>query len=107
MVFVSFLSQQVSIDVAYLSRGSAPPETPSYEQENPGLTVPVPGEEAWARRAAKDHPDRCDIVSFEVEGGQMLDLNQTLLLRPGHYDLLISAPPPASPEVEIPRMNFK
>lgn len=86
------------MDVAYLSRGLAPPETPSYESENPGLSVPG--------TAAKDHPDRCDIVSFEVEGGQMLDLDQTLLLRPGHYDLLISAPPVASPEVEIPRMNF-
>ncbi|TKY85965.1 hypothetical protein EX895_004790 [Sporisorium graminicola] len=109
---------KVSLDVAYLSPQHAPPATPLDEdfpaeqlhqsQENtssaPSATsesIAVPGEEAQKRRAAAEHPHRCDVVRFEVEGGQITEIG-TMLLRPGHYDLLVEAPVPASPEPEIP-----
>lgn len=98
---------KTSLDVAYLSRAQAPPETPASEDlegELASAGVPVPGVEAEARRAAAEHPDRCDIVRFEVEGGQMLEIG-TMLFRPGHYDLLVEAPEPATPDIEIPPVN--
>ncbi|CBQ71207.1 conserved hypothetical protein [Sporisorium reilianum SRZ2] len=95
---------KVSLDVAYLSPQHAPPATPLDEHFPSDHTspesIPVPGEDAAHRRAA-DHPDHCDIVRFEVEGGQITEIG-TMLLRPGHYDLLVEAPVPASPEPEIP-----
>lgn len=111
---------KVSLDVAYLSPNQAPPETPIDEQFPPEIeslhtsttnssspsneggtaSIPVPGQEAEKRRAA-DHPNHCDVVRFEVEGGQITEIG-TMLLRPGHYDLLVQAPTPASPEPEIP-----
>ncbi|PWY98881.1 cysteine proteinase [Testicularia cyperi] len=118
---------KVSLDVAYLSPNQAPPETPldedfpaeqiqhstdndsssqakqSSDVSNTAASssIAVPGAEAEKRRAAAEHPDRCDIVRFEVEGGQITEIG-TMLLRPGHYDLLVQAPAPASPEPEIP-----
>lgn len=111
---------KVSLDVAYLSPNQAPPETPLDEefpaeqihqsQANSESTdaaaattasIQVPGKEAEKRRSAAEHPDRCDVVRFEVEGGQITEIG-TMLLRPGHYDLLVEAPAPASPEPEIP-----
>lgn len=111
---------KVSLDVAYLSPHQAPPETPLDEdfpaeqlqqsaqnaEENKTSSsttesIAVPGQEASKRRNAAEHPDRCDVVRFEVEGGQITEIG-TMLLRPGHYDLLVEAPAPASPEPEIP-----
>lgn len=111
---------KVSLDVAYLSPHQAPPETPIDEefpaqqlhqsQENQSEprsshpttdSIAVPGKAAEQRRHAADHPDRCDVVRFQVEGGQITEIG-TMLLRPGHYDLLVEAPAPASPEPEIP-----
>ncbi|KAN0065574.1 hypothetical protein ACQY0O_001439 [Thecaphora frezii] len=105
---------KTGLDVVYLSRAHAPPETPlsedfpldvgaAAERTGADLAQPteVPGADAEARRRANDDPDRCDVVRFDVEEGQMLEIG-TLLLRPGHYDLLVEAPPPASPEIEIP-----
>lgn len=116
---------KVSLDVAYLSPHQAPPETPlaedfpaeqiSHAAQPPSssdttsgsaaaaASIAVPGEQAEARRIAASNPDRCDIVRFEVEGGQITEIG-TMLLRPGHYDLLIQAPSPASPEPEIPAL---
>lgn len=117
---------KVSLDVAYLSPQQAPPETPIDEEfpdevnqlhsseantsttnETPAASssasssIQVPGKDAEQRRAAAEHPNRCDVVRFEVEGGQITEIG-TMLLRPGHYDLLVEAPAPASPEPEIP-----
>lgn len=109
---------KVSLDVAYLSPQQAPPQTPLDEEfpaeqlhqstENSSdptcrasASIPVPGNEAQRTRSAAEHPDRCDVVRFEVEGGQITEIG-TMLLRPGHYDLLVEAPVPASPEPEIP-----
>lgn len=109
---------KVSLDVAYLSPQHAPPETPIDEEFPPEVdtlhtstqntevgstasSIAVPGKEAQNRRSAAEHPDRCDVVRFEVEGGQITEIG-TMLLRPGHYDLLVEAPVPASPEPEIP-----
>lgn len=103
---------KVSLDVAYLSPQHAPPETPLDEDfpaeqissstgPEASESIAVPGEEAQKRRSAAEHPDRCDVVRFEVEGGQITEIG-TMLLRPGHYDLLVEAPVPASPEPEIP-----
>lgn len=108
---------KVSLDVAYLSPQHAPPETPLDEEfpaeqiqqsaENAtdpaaaSNSIAVPGKDAQQRRSAAEHPDRCDVVRFEVEGGQITEIG-AMLLRPGHYDLLVEAPVPASPEPEIP-----
>ncbi|SNX82138.1 uncharacterized protein MEPE_00844 [Melanopsichium pennsylvanicum] len=109
---------KVSLDVAYLSPSQAPPETPIDEEfpdevrsqttssENStsndrGGSIDVPGKDAHKRRLVEQHPHRCDVVRFEVEGGQITEIG-TMLLRPGHYDLLVQAPEPASPEPEIP-----
>ncbi|KAJ1019945.1 hypothetical protein NDA16_004226 [Ustilago loliicola] len=115
---------KVSLDVAYLSPHQAPPETPIDEEFPPEVeqlhqsqhnadksssttttsttgSIQVPGQEAEKRRSAAEHPHRCDLVRFEVEGGQITEIG-TMLLRPGHYDLLVEAPAPASPEPEIP-----
>ncbi len=73
---------------------------PSTTQQSSN-SIPVPGNEAASRRHAADKPNRCDVVRFEVEGGQITEIG-TMLLRPGHYDLLVQAPTPASPEPEIP-----
>jgi ubiquitin thioesterase protein OTUB1 len=104
---------KVSLDVAYLSPAQAPPATPldedfpaeqiqsSEHNAQSSNSIPVPGNEAASRRHAADNPNRCDVVRFEVEGGQITEIG-TMLLRPGHYDLLVQAPTPASPEPEIP-----
>nr|QBH67526.1 cysteine proteinase [Ustilago esculenta] len=109
---------KVSLDVAYLSPSQAPPETPldedfpaeqlhqseqnvSSETSAASESIAVPGKDAEKRRNIAEHPDRCDVVRFEVEGGQITEIG-TMLLRPGHYDLLVEAPAPASPEPEIP-----
>lgn len=115
---------KVSLDVAYLSPSQAPPETPIDEEFPPEIeqlttsqtnahkstpsssatgaeSIQVPGADAEKRRSAAEHPNRCDVVRFEVEGGQITEIG-TMLLRPGHYDLLVEAPAPASPEPEIP-----
>lgn len=97
---------KVSLDVAYLSRTGAPPETPmaeEYEQRHGASGgLAVPGQEASLRRA-KDDPSKCDIVHFEIPGAVAhIDIG-TLLFRPGHYDVLIDAPPPASPDIVIPK----
>ncbi|PWN26317.1 cysteine proteinase [Jaminaea rosea] len=113
---------KVSLDVAYLSQNGAPPETPLAEEfeelhsaegaaaSNSGSAsisasggLEVPGSEAAQMRRARDDPSKCDIVHFEIPGAVAhIDIG-TLLFRPGHYDVLVSAPPPASPEVVIPR----
>lgn len=112
---------KVSLDVAYLSPNQAPPETPLNEDfpadqllqstentdakqstsQGASESIAVPGNDAHKRRVAAENPDRCDVVRFEVEGGQITEIG-TMLLRPGHYDLLVEAPAPASPEPEIP-----
>ncbi|EPQ30629.1 uncharacterized protein PFL1_01530 [Pseudozyma flocculosa PF-1] len=123
---------KTSLDVAYLSRAQAPPDTPlseslegdstlqqqqqqqaqahSQSQQPPSATTAttqgqqgkeIPGDEAAQRRRLAEDPNRCDVVRFDVEDGQMLEIG-TMLLRPGHYDLLVEAPAPASPEIEIP-----
>ncbi|SPO32415.1 uncharacterized protein UTRI_02972 [Ustilago trichophora] len=111
---------KVSLDVAYLSPNQAPPETPldeefpaeqlhqsaqnaSSEQHTSTTTesIHVPGIQAQNTRILTQHPHRCDVVRFQVEGGQITEIG-TMLLRPGHYDLLVEAPAPASPEPEIP-----
>lgn len=94
---------KVSLDVAYLSRTGAPPETPlAEEHEHQVSALSVPGQEASIKRA-RDDPSKCDIVHFEIPGAVAhIDIG-TLLFRPGHYDVLINAPPPASPEIFIPR----
>lgn len=74
---------KVSLDVAYLSRTGAPPETPLAEDFEGGLQVP--GTEASIRRA-RDDPSKCDIVHFEIPGAVAhIDIG-TLLFRPGHYE---------------------
>ena len=97
---------KVSLDVAYLSRTGAPPETPLAEvDDDPSHAaggMAMPGQEASVRRA-RDDPSKCDIVHFEIPGAVAhLDIG-TLLFRPGHYDVLIDAPPPASPDIVIPQ----
>ncbi|CDR99061.1 uncharacterized protein SPSC_05461 [Sporisorium scitamineum] len=110
---------KVSLDVAYLSPQHAPPQTPLDEDFPPNQlhhsptttaeeagaknaeSIPVPGKQAAEKRRVAEHPDRCDVVRFEVEGGQITEIG-TMLLRPGHYDLLVEAPVPASPEPDIP-----
>ncbi|CAO1634332.1 unnamed protein product [Sympodiomycopsis kandeliae] len=103
---------KVSLDVAYLSRTGAPPETPlaeefdEHEQQshNEQGGVDVPGQSgAVSIERARDNPSKCDIVHFEIPGAVAhLDIG-TLLFRPGHYDVLIDAPPPASPDIVIPK----
>ena len=90
---------KVSLDVAYLSPQHAPPATPLDEHLpashhlDQSDTIPIPDK----------HAERCDIVRFQVDGGQITQIG-TMLLRPGHYDLLVEAPAPASPEPEIPAL---
>lgn len=109
---------KVSLDVAYLSRTGAPPETPLAEDAfaeddgplsdsttgaAPSQALEVPGQQAQIKRA-RDDPTKCDIVHFEIPGAVAhIDIG-TLLFRPGHYDVLINAPPPASPEIVIPKV---
>lgn len=107
---------KVSLDVAYLSQNGAPPETPlaeEFDDEEVGRSsagvaagsssLEVPGDEASRIRRARDDPTKCDIVHFEIPGAVAhIDIG-TLLFRPGHYDVLVSAPPPASPDVVIPK----
>ena len=89
---------KVSLDVAYLSRTGAPPATPAAEYDESGLDVP--GQEIVR---SKDDTSKCDIVLFEIPGAVAHIHIGTLLFRPGHYDILINAPEPASPEIVIPK----
>ena len=90
---------KVSLDVAYLSRTGAPPATPAGEEDEEG-GMDVPGADVVRSR---DDPGKCDIVLFEIPGAVAHIHIGTLLFRPGHYDVLINAPEPASPEMVIPK----
>ncbi|WFD44701.1 ubiquitinyl hydrolase 1 [Malassezia psittaci] len=87
---------KVSLDVVYLSRSHAPPDTDPLSEDVTAASEMPENEEL----TNENDPNACDIVRFDTEQGHMFNLGH-LLYRPGHFDLLVAKPEPNSPEVSL------
>lgn len=87
---------KVSLDVVYLSRSHAPPESDSITEEADAGAKMSDNKDV----SPEGDPNACDVVRFDIDQGQMFGLGP-LLYRPGHFDLLVAREEPESPDINI------